>query len=116
MAFVVGDDCLPRAGLLNGPTGGVHAAVVETAEEDQVLGGSQTTIGPMLDMVGFGPGDRAVAALPGAPVLLFEFEFAAEGRVGKAGRSAEFYGFTGGVVEDRGDDPGLAGQQAGPSH
>ena len=40
----------------------------------------------------------------------------AEGHIGKALGPAQLYRFASAVVEDRGDDPGLTGQQAGIGH
>ncbi|KPC71240.1 hypothetical protein ADL26_15600, partial [Thermoactinomyces vulgaris] len=113
VAFVMGDDRSTGAGLLHAPARRVDAAVMEPAQQDQVLRARRPAIGPMLDVVRFGPSDRPVAAVPGAPFGLLEFELAAQGGVGKAQGAAQFDGFAGGVVEDRGDDPGFAGEEAG---
>nr|WP_265575419.1 hypothetical protein [Glycomyces albidus] len=110
---VVGDHCCPGAGLDHFPADGVDAAVVESAQEDQVVGVGLAAVGPVDDVVCLGPGDRAPAAGPGAAFGLFEFELPAQRRVGEAGGPAEFDGLAALVVEDRGDDTGFAGEETG---
>jgi hypothetical protein len=67
----------------------------------------------MFDVVRLGPGDRGPAAGPGAALRLLELQLVAEGHVGEAPGAAQFDRFASAVVEDRGDDPGLAGEEAG---
>ncbi|MDA1387280.1 hypothetical protein O2L01_19955, partial [Glycomyces lechevalierae] len=86
MTVVVGDDRLPRPGLLHAPASGVDAPVVEPAEQDQVLSGRHTAISPMLDVVRFDPSDRAVAALPSTPFRLLKLQLPPKGSVREAHR------------------------------
>ena len=84
VVVVVGDDRLAGRGLLDRPARSVDAAVVETAQQDQVLSVRVAAVGPVDDVVGFGPSDREVAAVPGAPLGLLEFELATQSDVGEA--------------------------------
>jgi len=107
------DGGLTRAGLRDLPGVQVDPAVVEPAEEDQVLSSGLAAVRPVLDVVRLSPGDRSPAAGPGAALGLLELQLVAQGHVGEALGAAQFDRFASAVVEDRGDDPGLAGEEAG---
>src|SRR5690606_1474871 len=61
VVFVVDDQCFAGSGFGDGPAGGVEASVVEAAQQDQVLGRSGSAVGPVPDVVGLSPLDRAPA-------------------------------------------------------
>ncbi|GAB3649216.1 hypothetical protein GCM10028833_16530 [Glycomyces tarimensis] len=113
MSVVVDDQGFAGSGFGDGPAGGVGAAVVEPAQQDQVLGYCRPTIRPVADVVGFGPLHRCETTGPGAPAGLLEFQLPPQGAVGQAQGAAELDRFTGAVVEHVGDHEALAGEQAG---
>src|SRR5690606_28832282 len=96
---VVDDEGFAGSGFGDGPAGGVEASVVEAAQQDQVLGRSGSAVGPVADVVGLSPLDRASASGPGASVGLLELELPPQGGVGQAQGASEFDGFAGAVVE-----------------
>jgi hypothetical protein len=67
----------------------------------------------MLDVVRLSPSHGPVAAVPSATLGLLQLQLATQRSVRKAHRPAQFHGFTGGVVEHRGDHPGFASEEAG---
>src|SRR3954447_20834064 len=89
----------------------VDDVVVVVAEQGGVVGGGGSAVGPVDEVVGFGPFRWAGAGVEGAAAVAGH-EGAPEGAGDGVGGAPDVEGFAV-AAEDDGDDPGVEGEAAG---